>query len=618
MATVTFDNHDLTADFIIGELTREYLMKEVEQIAVPGRDGAMFASAFLTPVKISMTVTYASNDPSERSDALRNLAGILNVYSPKKLAISDDGGKYYLAVPSGGDITRFVGAESFQLTFTALDPAMYGAARSATVPSGGSAEITVGGNYKTMPSIEGMVTVDSETALWTMGFDGEPFSIQKAGTSTKGGSGTSIEVGDALALTSLTVHGESVQEGTPSPSSPARIRSVSGGNLYNPVGSYGRQMRCTAAASGDIITVNATGGDAYVGASGSVGTAWAENVFGQKMGVAAGETYHLIIGNSIFDKNYITAFGTDGKVIASQLINSASGSMTMPSGAAFATIRFGSENTVASESYQTTVSFGKGQEYLPYGCIGIVAGTDRTPIDLQGESLRSLPDGTHDELAVDAEGNVTLTKRVAHVEVNDQSQGISANAVTVSGTPMTLFRIQLSANGFPAFHYDGGESQWNVLSNQYRTNGGNVRFDGWTNLNHSVFTTSDVVGAIDVVTTLWSTVADFKAALASNPLYVDYRLATPQTIELDSISMPYVDGTLWVDAEVTPTIDAEWLSPKSGELEADSATRTVTFGGESTIPTLDSDWPVLEPGTHTVSNTSGSGASTVTWIERWV
>lgn len=93
-------------------------------------------------------------------------------------------------------------------------------------------------------------------------------------------------------------------------------------------------------------------------------------------------------------------------------------------------------------------------------------------IDFQDKFLRSLPDDTHDELMVDAEGNVKLIKRVAHVEVNNQSQGISADDVTVSETSMTRFRIQLSANDFPAFYYDEIESQWNVLSNQYCTNGG--------------------------------------------------------------------------------------------------------------------------------------------------
>lgn len=58
------------------------------------------------------------------------------------------------------------------------------------------------------------------------------------------------------------------------------------------------------------------------------------------------------------------------------------------------------------------------------------------------------------------------------------------------------------------------------------------------------------------MTTRWHTVEDFKNALESNPLYVDYRLATPQTIELGSISMPSIlsGSAVYVDAEVTPTI----------------------------------------------------------------
>ena len=34
--------------------------------------------------------------------------------------------------------------------------------------------------------------------------------------------------------------------------------------------------------------------------------------------------------------------------------------------------------------------------------------------------------------------------------------------------------------------------------------------------------------------------------------------------------------------------------------------------------TTDSDWLVLEPGTHTLAIDNGTGAATVTFVERWL
>ena len=52
-------------------------------------------------------------------------------------------------------------------------------------------------------------------------------------------------------------------------------------------------------------------------------------------------------------------------------------------------------------------------------------------------------------------------------------------------------------------------------------------------------------------------------------------------------------------------------------VEIDCKERTCRVGGAVTIPTIDSDWFVLAPGTHTVRNDVGSGACALTWTERW-
>ena len=179
MSTVTFNGYDLTADYIVGNLVRSFSTRDVQQIDVPGMDGAIFASASYEPVVISMDVTALSSSPTERSNALRRLAAALSVREPSPLAISDDGGKYYLAVPNGGDLARYKGAESFPLEFTAFDPVMYGDEKTATVPSGGSVSITVGGNYRAMPSIAASsARCNSTTRLWTLTFGSSVFEVR--------------------------------------------------------------------------------------------------------------------------------------------------------------------------------------------------------------------------------------------------------------------------------------------------------------------------------------------------------------------------------------------------------------------------------------------------------
>ncbi len=60
------------------------------------------------------------------------------------------------------------------------------------------------------------------------------------------------------------------------------------------------------------------------------------------------------------------------------------------------------------------------------------------------------------------------------------------------------------------------------------------------------------------------------------------------------------------------------LSSGSHALSVDCDGRTVQVDGVTGMLTLDSDWLVLEPGTHTARNDLGSGAATLTWREVWL
>jgi predicted phage tail component-like protein len=59
-------------------------------------------------------------------------------------------------------------------------------------------------------------------------------------------------------------------------------------------------------------------------------------------------------------------------------------------------------------------------------------------------------------------------------------------------------------------------------------------------------------------------------------------------------------------------------SNASRPIVIDGEARTVKVAGVTKLPTLDSDWFELEVGSHTIRNDQGSGATTLTWIERWL
>lgn len=166
--TITFDGHDLTELFVVSNLRRPLAPRGVNTIDVPGRDGSLFASATQSAVTLSLTLTVLSRDLQERSAAIRTLAALLSTKEPKPLAISDDGGLYYMAVPSSNaDGMRYINAEAFEVTFTCPDPCLYGEIEHYE-PTGSTLTFTVGGTAPSSPTI----VVDDATAgdggFWRM------------------------------------------------------------------------------------------------------------------------------------------------------------------------------------------------------------------------------------------------------------------------------------------------------------------------------------------------------------------------------------------------------------------------------------------------------------------
>ena len=180
---VAFDGHELTALAVVSALRRPLLPRKAEYVTVPGADGAIYAGVTDETRTLKLTLTLRGRDAHDRARAQRALAAILDVDSPRPLAISEDNGLWYRAMPNAtGDGSRLTGAERFDVKFT-CDPCLYG--REVEVPlamaAGGTQSFLVGGSKPT-PCV---VRVDtSGSGAWRLVLDGQDEYTAALGGST--------------------------------------------------------------------------------------------------------------------------------------------------------------------------------------------------------------------------------------------------------------------------------------------------------------------------------------------------------------------------------------------------------------------------------------------------
>lgn len=193
---VHFDGKPLTDLLVVGKLQRPLLPRRAEYVSVPGADGAIFAGVVDDTRILKLTLTIRDQSPVARAQAARELAAALDVDSPRPLYISEDGGLWYMAMPtSGADGIRYVGAESFEVEFT-CDACMYGEEVSASLDiaaTTGIQTVVVGGTKPTPAKLEATLT---GSGTWRLAVDGTD-----AYTATVSGSATaSIDAESRVAL----------------------------------------------------------------------------------------------------------------------------------------------------------------------------------------------------------------------------------------------------------------------------------------------------------------------------------------------------------------------------------------------------------------------------------
>jgi hypothetical protein len=224
-----------------------------------------------------------------------------------------------------------------------------------------------------------------------------------------------------------------------------------------------------------------------------------------------------------------------------------------------------------------------------------------TPIPV---TLRSLPDGTHDEW-VSGETEDTLIKKVG-IYVFDGSESWGVNPNVGSGFAFSPKPSDMAsgdgAASVPLMRVDRFEPRMASTGGNVYASGPNLLFyrDG-SSFNP---TSTDEAHA-------W---------FAANPTTVIYKLATPITTTLPHVNLPYVDGSAWVDAEVTPQIEATFRpvdfpdQPKADSVDvqrvnADGTAWTVATGltvGGSCIDPLP---PLGVPVTYRAISSAASGST---------
>lgn len=369
---------------------------------------------------------------------------------------------------------------------------------------------------------------------------------------TKSGSGTAVASNGAV-LESVVVHGQSVQDGTPTPDAPVDVQVVQGVNLFSgfanttpssPVASVdvalsGNDLvfNGTASGTGYAYQANSTGYDRAPKVTLQPGTYTVHEttgMFGVRLGTGPNNTYFDVAPKG--ESHAITITEETTLAVVPQIVNG--------------TVFTNASPLIMIERGSTATP------YVPYGSIGIVIGDTATPIDLQGNVLASLPDGTRDTVTVDSAGHCVLVKRVAYVNMD----GVTVKATDMrspSGTA-TAYRFVIWDLPYAATISSSDRSNFYCSVAVYNANAASTA-DKQANGQASLYQYSSKPSLLFCIDG-FSSVQDANTWFSTNLPKLAYKLATPETIDLGYIDIPTIpeDATISVSASMTPVIDAAW------------------------------------------------------------
>lgn len=360
-----------------------------------------------------------------------------------------------------------------------------------------------------------------------------------------GTEGTSVNANGKLHA--ITVYGESVQNGTPTPSAPVPVQVVKTVNLLDTSLAHLTAANTSGTWSGDTYTYRGitmkVNDDGTLTMSGTATGSYTFYIETTDLGLAPGSYYLAACPSGGSQSTYytrVTTLNSSGTVVSRNNDNGSGVAFTVTSEEVKQTCHI---HLTSGDSFTTPVTISPtlnvgstATPYIPYGYIVLNCGDTVMPIDLQGNVLASLPNGVCDVLNIDSAGHVTLTKRVAVVDIAASSWQIRGDG---------RYRVALSMIGNPDDDYA------NTISTAYQP--------------------TNNTSASQPANTFRIVAAGNWGNLGANSTVVDatcyYPLATAQTIDLGYIDMPDITSgeAISVTASVTPTIR---VSQSSTDLDA--------------------------------------------------
>lgn len=184
------------------------------------------------------------------------------------------------------------------------------------------------------------------------------------------------------------------------------------------------------------------------------------------------------------------------------------------------------------------------------GSIGLKVGSTITPIDLNGNVIASLPDGTKDVLMVDSVGHVVLGKRVAFANPKE--------AIAIGSSS----RNQYVATRAPVNGTLTTSNENNIIGNR------GVAARNAANVGNMYVTSAGNTIVLVFANNTFASVDEASAWLQANDTYFYYEMATPQTIDLGYIDVSHLQD---IPAEI-PISFVTSLTPDSSYLYENNPT----------------------------------------------
>lgn len=190
-----------------------------------------------------------------------------------------------------------------------------------------------------------------------------------------------------------------------------------------------------------------------------------------------------------------------------------------------------------------------------------------TPIDMQGNVLYSLPDGTRDELRIDGSGKVAKAGNIEKIVLNGAENWYRAT------TPYTYYTISLSSDKYSTMNltdiYVSGLPAGNIAGGLYISNYGKSLY-----IREPSFCTD---------------VSSLKSWLSSNPVTVVYPLATPAETDLGTVAMPSLpsgDANVWAVSDIPATVRMLYYGTNAKALDSYATKAELKITSESITSTV--------------------------------